>query len=57
MSNLQNATRRDFLRTIGLATAGIALAACAAPAAPAAPSTDDSAAAPSMEPVTVTLIS
>ena len=37
MSNLQNATRRDFLRTTGLATAGIALAACAAPAAPRQP--------------------
>ncbi len=58
MSFLQDLTRRDFLRTTGLGTAGLALAACAAPVAPAGgDSAGDSGAAPSQEPVTVTLIS
>jgi len=58
MSLLQNLTRRDVLRTAGLGTAGLALAACAAPVAPAGgDSAADSAAAPSQEPVNVTLIS
>ncbi|MCY3709340.1 MAG: extracellular solute-binding protein [Caldilineaceae bacterium] len=58
MSLLQNMTRRDFLRTTGLGTAGLALAACAAPVAPAGgDSAADSAEAPSQEPVNVTLIS
>ena len=33
-------SRRSFLRSMGMAGAGVALAACAAPAAPAAQETD-----------------
>ncbi|MCY4079173.1 MAG: extracellular solute-binding protein [Caldilineaceae bacterium] len=58
MSMQQKVTRRDVLRTAGLGTAGLALAACAAPVAPAGgDSAADSAAAPAQEPVNVTLIS
>jgi len=58
MSQLQDLNRRGFFRTVGLGTAGLALAACAAPVAPAGgDAAADSAAAPAQEPVNVTLIS
>lgn len=40
----RNVTRRDFLRMSGIATAGVALAACAAPTAPAQPAAEGEAA-------------
>ncbi len=50
---MQRLNRRDFLKVASLSTVGLALAACAAPGS--APASDGSA-APSQQPVTVTLV-